>query len=559
MDLLKNVEFKENISKKMLEVALLNAIKYKGKANPGTVISGTLGFFPELKSDMKKLAMNSNKLVKEINNLTIEDQTDILLKINPKALEKEEKSIFDFLNISKEEKVTTAFPPGPEKYPHIGHAKALLLNYELAKKYGGKFILRFEDTNPGLVKEEFYKIMQEDFKWLNVKWDELVYASDYMELYYEKIRELLKKGLAYVSKSSSEEFREYKEKKITPKEYEQTPKENLELFEKMKEMQEGEAAVRLKIDINHKNSAMQDPIMFRIIKKEHARQKNKYSVWPTYDFQNSVMDGHFKITHRLRSKEFELRNELHRYIQRTLGYNETKIYEFARFNLKGVESSGRVIREKIQSKELTGWDDPRLTTLKALKRRGFLPEAIKEFVMGTGITKNEATLTWDDLIVQNKKLLEKNANRYFFVKDPVKIHLINAKKTVKLNLHPEHKKGGREIILNDHVFISKEDFENLKENKIYRLIEAFNVTYKEGKFVFLDENVNTFKQKGEAMLHYLTKETSIEASILLTDNTIINGLVEKPALDCGEVLQFERMFFAIKDTKSKDTFVFTHK
>jgi glutamyl-tRNA synthetase len=546
----------DEISKELVKLALLNAIKYKGKANPGTVISGALGFFPDLKNNMKDLALSANKITQNINALTIEKQEEVLLELDPTALDKKEHDLFAFLKINENEKVITAFPPGPEKYPHIGHAKALLLNYELAKKYQGKFILRFEDTNPDLVKKEFYDIMQEEFKWLGAKWDELVYASDYMELYYKHAEELIKKGEAYVCFSKPEEFKEFREKGISPPAHSNSPEKNLELWNNMKNLSPGECVVRLKIDMAHKNSTMRDPTIFRIIKTEHARHSNKYSVWPNYDFQNSIMDGYFNITHRLRSKEFELRNELQRYIQRLLGYKETNIYEFARFNLKGVESSGRVIREKIANNELLGWDDPSLTTLSALKKRGFQPEAIKSFVLSTGITKNESTLTWDDFILHNKRLLDKEARRYFFVEDPVKIKINNApKKQVKLKFHPDDTEYKRVFDVHDTFYISKKDFESLKPG-VYRLIETLNFEFDGTNFNYLDNEISTYKQKGKGMLHFVVDD--VTTSILMPDKTKITGFVEPAALATAnlKVIQFERFGFVCKND---DEFRFTHK
>ncbi|MFT4261353.1 MAG: glutamate--tRNA ligase [Candidatus Woesearchaeota archaeon] len=555
MDYYKGSLLDEKKNKELLKLALTNAVKYKGKANPGTVISGSLGLYPELKEDMKSLAISANNIVKNINSLDIQAQEELLLELDPDALKKEEHDLFGFLKIKKGEKVITAFPPGPEKYPHIGHAKALLINYELAKKYEGEFILRFEDTNPGLVKAEFYEIMQEDFKWLGVSWDKLVYASDYMDLYYKHAEELIKKGEAYVCFSKPEEFKEFREKGIEPPAYKNSVEKNLELWNNLANLNPGEAVVRLKIDISHKNSTMRDPTIFRILNEEHARHGNKYKVWPNYDFQNSIMDGYFNITHRLRSKEFELRNELQRYIQRLLGYKETSIYEFARFNLKGVESSGRVIREKILSNELIGWDDPSLTTLVALKKRGFQPEAIKSFVLSTGITKNESTLTWDDFILHNKRLLDKEAKRFFFVRDPIKIKIVGApKKTIKLHSHPDEKDGKREFNVHEDYYISKQDFDSLKPG-VYRLIECLNFEFDGESFKYLDNEISTYKNKGKGMFHFVIDD--VKGEVLMPTKELIKGFVEPGALSVakGKVIQFERFGFVCKN----DNFWFTHK
>jgi len=400
--------------------ALQNAIKFKGRANPGAIIGKVIGENPEV--DKKELAMKVNNIVKEVNSMSVEKQTEELQNSAPELLEKKEakeRDIFAFLKLDG--KVNTAFPPGPEKYPHVGHAKAILLNYMLAKQTKGKFILRFEDTNPKTAKKEYYDIMEENFKWLNVHWDELLYASDFMDMFYEKAEELIKNNLAYVDKSSQEEVKKSREKGTETKFRNNSVDENLELWKNIPNMKEGEAILRLKIDLKHKNSTMRDPTIFRIIDEEHPRQKNKYKVWPNYDFQNAIMDSHSNITMRLRSKEFELRAELQTWIQEKLNIKITKTYEFGRFNMKGVLSSGRVIREKVENKELIGWDDPSLTTLVALRRRGFLPEAIKNFVLSTGISKAEATMTWDDLIKHNKRLLDDSASRYSAIFDPVEL------------------------------------------------------------------------------------------------------------------------------------------
>ena len=344
-----NMTINNDVQTLIRKLALQNAVKYDGKANPGAIVGGVIGDFPELKSDMKTLMQEINTIVKDINSKSLEHQKEQLLEIDPAALDKKEHKVdlFGFLGINEGDKVRTAFPPGPEKYPHIGHAKALLMNYLLAQRYNGEFILRFEDTNPELVRAEFYQIMQDDFKWLGVKWDKLQRATDHMDLFYKKCEEILENGNAYVCTCNGETVKKTRETGEPCKCRSRSEEENLALWKKMPKMNEGDAIVRMKIDLKHKNSTMRDPTIFRILHTTHPIQGDKYKVWPNYDFQNSIMDGQFEITHRIRSKEFEMRNELQRYIQRLLGYNETNIYEFARFNLEGVESSGRIIREKI--------------------------------------------------------------------------------------------------------------------------------------------------------------------------------------------------------------------
>ncbi|MCF7871528.1 glutamate--tRNA ligase [Candidatus Woesearchaeota archaeon] len=547
------------------KLALLNAVKHNGKANPGAIVGGVIGTFPDLRSQIKQVMPKINELVAEINSLDFESQEKQLLEIDPDALENknEKRGIFDFLNIKEGEQIITAFPPGPEKYPHIGHAKACLVNYLLAKSYNGKFILRFEDTNPDLVRSEFYDIMQEDFKWLGVEWDDLVYASDYMDLYYGHCEKLIRSGDVYVCDCSPEEIKKGRETGESCSCRGLSVEDNLKRWAEMMLSAQGSFIARLKIDLKHKNSTMRDPTIFRIIDKEHARQGKKYRVWPNYDFQNSIMDGFLKVTHRIRSKEFEMRNELQRYLQNLLGYNETNIFEFGRFNLKGVEASGRIIREKVNLGELIGWDDPSLTTLRALRRRGFLAEAIKNFVISTGITKNEPVLTWDDLILHNKRLLDASANRYFFVDSPVDVRVSGAPhKEFSLNLNPSIKGGERKFVSNDFFFISKNDFNELEEGSLYRFMECFNVRYLAGSVLeFVDEDIDTYRRSGVGMLHYLPKDMDlVSVSVLMPDKSVKKGFAEPLVrnVSVGDVVQFERFGFCRLDNKENFSFWFTH-
>jgi glutamyl-tRNA synthetase len=547
----------------ILKYALQNAIKFGGKANPGKIIGKIMGEKPELRSQIKELQPKIMKIVQEVNAMSVDEQNAKLVEIAPELLEKKEvkeRDIFAFLRINDGDKVITAFPPGPEKYPHIGHAKAILLNYMLAKKYNGQFVLRFEDTNPTLVKKEFYEIMQENFKWLGIKWDKLIYASDYMDLFYKHAEKLIEDGGAYMCFCNPEQIRESRMKSIPCECREKSVQQNLNDWRKFDVMKAGEAILRLKIDLEHKNSTMRDPTMFRIIEAEHARHKNKYRIWPNYDFQNSIMDGESGITHRLRSKEFEMRNELQRYIQKLLGYNITNIYEFARFNLEGVESSGRIIREKIENNELLGWDDPSLTTLVALRRRGFIPQAIENFVISTGITKSESTLTWDDLIVQNRRLLDKSANRYFFIENPVKIKIENAPQlVVEHKLHPEHpERGTRKLNSKEDFYVTKEDFDNFKDGKMYRLMDCLNFI-KDEKLIYQSQDYSEFKKNGEKIMHYLPANGGlVDVEIMTPEKKTVKGFGEPLLIDLsvGDVVQFERFGFVRLDKIENNKLIF---
>ncbi len=553
----------QNREKQIRTLALDNAIRFNGRANLGSVIGKLISESPEVKKDMKALALDVQKVIDEVNSLSHDEQRETLEQLGPdlpdrkldRKKEKKERNIFGFLKIDRKAKVRTAFPPEPSKYPHIGHAKALLLNEQLAKTYRGSFVLRFEDTNPTLAKKEFYSIHIDNYKWLGVTWDRTEYASDHMKAFSAYAEMLITKGKAYVCTCSQEHIRMRRMKKTACRCRSNTAEENLSLWRLMAKMDEGQAVLRLRADMQSNNTAMRDPALMRVIKAPHARLGTKFRVWPTYDFENACMDGMQAITHRLRSKEFELRNEVQRFIQAELGLPETTIYEFARFNLEGVESSGRIIREMIARKQLIGWDDPSLTTLVALRRRGFQPGAIKNFVLGSGITKSEARLTWDDLIVQNRRVLDASARRYFFIGDRVRITVQDcAKKKAKLKLHPGSKKRERAFSLDGKFIIEKEDYERFENGRLYRLMDCCNIRKEEGRIVFDSEDVDVFRKSGTGIVHWLPlNDNLVDVEILMPDKTVKKGKAEKSArkIRQGEVVQFERFGFCRLDRKEK--------
>ena len=549
----------------ILKYALQNAVKYKDKANIGAVLGKVLAENPELRKRAKKLSDEIKKIVHDVNSLSLEKQKQELEKFHIKEPKKEKKDLFSIFEIRENEQVVTAFPPEPSKYPHIGHAKSIFLNYELAKKYNGKFILRFEDTNPKLADKGFYKIHLENYEWLGIKPNLVDYASDHMEDFYNLAKKMVTKGFAYLCTCSQEKIKKdrFEGKECTCRYL--LEQEHLKRFEELFKSAEGKMILRLKGYMQHENTTMRDPALLRVIKHKHPRHGSKYKVWPTYDFESSVMDGLQGITHRLRTKEFELRNELQNYIQNILGFKQTKIYEFARFNLEGVESSGRVIRELIKKKKLIGWDDPSLTTIVALKRRGFTPEAIKNFILSTGITKVEATLTWDDLIAHNKRILDARTGRYFFIHNAKEIKIEKApKQNVKLKLHPDSKEKLRELNTNDGFYIEKDDFKKFKDNKLYRLMDCLNFKKKGSKFIFHSLEYEKYKKEGHLIIHWLPKQKNlIKTEVLMSDKNLVKGIAEPMTkkLKENDVIQFTRFGFCRLDKKEKNKLVFwfTHK
>ena len=541
-----------------MKYALINAYLHKGKADVNAVIKKVLAENPSLRERIREVIKITKKVVEKVNKLSIQEQKRKIDELKIKIEKKIEKRELPELPNAIKGKVITAFLPAPTKYPHLGHAKAALLNYEYAKKYDGKFILRFEDTNPKEVKEEFYKAFENGLKWLGVKWDKKECISDFIPKFYKSAELLIKKGLAYVCLCKKDKIKRFRALKKECEHRYQDIEKNLELWKKMlTKFKEGKANLRLKIDMKHKNAVMRDPILFRIIEARHPRTGRKYRVWPTYDFGVSLMDGWEKISHRLRSKEFEIRKELHKHIQKIFGMKPPIIIEFGRLNLKGVPASGRVIKKLIEKGKLSGWDDPRLTTLLALKKRGFLPAAIKEFILSTGISKADAILEWEKLEAINRKYLDPIANRYFAVLNPVKISITNAP-TIKFTfskVHPE-KKRRRKILVNlKSIYIEKEDFIKYKGKEV-SLINLFTITLgKKAKFIAREVRYELPKIQW-------VSEPNVKGEIIMPNGKRRKIIIE-PAIKRekeNSFIQFVRIGFSkVHKLKRKIGLYFTHK
>ena len=550
------------MKKQILKHALANALEYKGRANIQAVLGKVLSEKPGLKNKIKQISKEIKKVVEEINTWEPDKQQAEYKKLGIKEKKKVEKPKDELPELpnAKKGKVVTAFVPEPSKYPHIGHAKSALINFLYAKKYKGKFILRFEDTNPELAKGEFYDAFIDGLRWLGIKWDKIDHISDHIPKYYEATEKLLKENIAYVCKCKQEIIKKLRFEMKGCEHREQSVEENLNLWNQMLEkLKEGDVSVRLKILMEHQNPNLRDPTIMRIIEHPHYRTNSKYRVWPMYDFGTSLMDGWEEITHRIRSKEFELRTELQQFIQKSAGIKSPHIMEIARFNLEGVPSSGRIIREMINNKELLGWDDPRLTTLMALKRRGFQPDGIKKFLVATGISKSESTLTWDMIESYNRSAIDKLANRYFMITDPVsiKVEASPVKTYAEEPLHPEFPdRGKRKIPVNvNKIFIEKKDLEKFSGMKT-RLIGLFNI-------MLAEESKHVSQELG----HEISKiqwvsDKNVPVKIVMNDGSIVKGLAEPDVakLKVDDIIQFVRFGFCrVDQVKPELIFYFTHK
>jgi glutamyl-tRNA synthetase len=545
------MELKELI----LKHALINAFLYQGKTKEDIVIKKVLAEKPELKEEIKKVVEIVKEVVKEVNSLSLEEQKKLMEKKGIKIELNEKKEELPELPKAEKGKVITAFPPEPSKYPHLGHAKAAFLNFIYAKKYQGKFILRFEDNNPKKVEKVYYKEFIKGLRWLGIRWDKIDYVSDFIPKFYEAVETLIKKNLAYVCLCKQKRIKKLRWERKECEHRNFSVQENLDLWEKMlKEFKEGEANLRLKGDMQSENATLRDPVLMRVIDHKHPRKN--YRVWPTYDFATSLMDVWERVTHRFRSKEFEIRKELQDYL-RSLFEWKTLTFEFGRLNIKGALTSGRKIRELMKKKELRGWDDPRLVTLAALKRRGFVPEAIKDFILKTGISKADAEIEFETLESINRQHIDKIANRYFAIFQPKIIKIVNPPNftKIKLKVHPEKKRYKELSIDWNEILIEKEDFEIFKNREV-GLIGLGKVILKE-ESEFLSTKVEKSLQK----IHWLCKPY-LKAKIVLPDAKEIEVLIEKNLRNEkeGKLVQLVRKGFCKIDKMGKEIILyFSHK
>lgn len=384
------------------------------------------------------------------------------------------------LKSGKHKSITTRFPPEPNGYLHIGHAKSICLNFGIAKKYGGKTNLRFDDTNPVKEDTEYVDSIKEDIKWLGFQWAEEHYASDYFEQLYLWACDLIKKGLAYVDDQSLEEMRENRGTVQTPGKNspyrDRSVEENLNLFERMRngEFPDGSKTLRAKIDMAHPNMHMRDPIMYRILHTSHHRTGDKWAIYPMYDYAHGESDSIEKITHSICTLEFDIHRPLYDWFIAQLGIFPSHQYEFARLNLNYTVMSKRKLLQLVKENHVNGWDDPRMPTICGLRRRGYTPESIRNFCEDIGVAKRDNIIDYTRLENALRDDLNKKAQRVMVVLNPVKLIIDNypegKSETLQAINNPEDETAGtREVSFSKELYIERDDFMENPPKKYFRM------------------------------------------------------------------------------------------
>ncbi len=474
-----------NTEKLIKTIALKNSVEHGGKAQSDAVIAKFVGLKPELRSQIKLLISEIKAVVQQINALSLADQKSLLEELLPSEVttkkqisDQKQQQLLPPLEGAVQGKVVTRFPPEPNGYPHIGHAKAAIIDEEYARMYGGKLILRFDDTNPLNEKIEYYNAITEGLKWLGVKPDIVKNTSDDIELLHNYGRRLIEADGAYVCICSQEMIHDLRARGI-PCECRRDPATALDRIGKLfnGSYEQNEAILRFKGDMADQNTAMRDPALFRIIDSDHPKLGNRVRIWPTYDFAAPIEDSIDGVTHAFRTKEYELRNALYFAILDRLCLRKPYLIEFSRLEFEGIPVSKRKIKPLIENGTIRSWDDPRLPTLSALRRRGFVAEAIRKFVLSLGLTLAETKPPFESLEALNRKIIDPISLRLFFVKNPVEMYVRGGPETeVVLKNHPtDANLGKRTVKVGDQFFISEDDAVGLKVGAEFRLIELYNV------------------------------------------------------------------------------------
>ena len=575
----------DDLQKLALKYALINAFQYGGTPNSKAVTGKIMAELPEMRKQAKDVISAVENAINLISNMSPKDIENKIKEVSPeffseKPKEKEVQKELPPLEGAEMGKVVTRLPPEPNGYPHIGHGMSFYFNYYYARKYDGKVILRFDDTNPKKEKLEYYEAIKQDLKWLKITWDQEHNMSDDMELYYKYALDLINMGKAYVCNCDAEYVSKLRfESKDCPC-VSNSIQDNLSLWKEMETSEEGKYSLRLRADMSSKNTVMRDPTMLRVVDHPHPIQGDKYRIWPVYDFACAIEDSVLGVTHVLRSNEFALRIELQDYIRGLLNLRNPKIIEYSRFTVKGAPTSKRLIRPLIEENLVSGWDDPRLVTIRGLKRRGITPEAIHMVAEEIGLSKSEPEIDWSLIESLNRKVIDSTSDRFYFVPDPINLDVIDASyQVIHLKKHPDFDRGYRDVQITGKFYISGNDAKELTKGQIVRLKDLYNIFIIDTqgnsiKAMHTDEKSSKDELSKVKKIQWVSDKrvnvSVIVPGILYEGEEInprsletVSGYGEEGIsnLKEGDIVQFERFGFVRVDKvePNKVTVILTHK
>lgn len=546
--------------------ALKNATLHQGSASEKSVLANLLAENAALRPKARELIPLASKIVSEVNSLPLEQQKkelDSLGIVIEKKVE-EERKLPPLQNADKYKKIRMRFAPAPSGPLHIGHVRALVLNGEYCKLYNGDLVIRLEDTNPGNIMPDAYNLIPADIKWIGYGPKEFYIQSDRIPIYYEYCEEMLENGFGYICTCRSEDFKALVEKNKPCPCRDLLPHEQMSRWDRMLNKEtgykEGDAVVRVKTDLSHDNPAVRDWPALRIIDTPHPRTGDSYRVYPLYNFSVSIDDHLMGITHVLRGKDHLVNTVRQSFLFKHFGWDFPEAIHYGKLNIANVSEEETVGLSKTKLKKAildgiyTGWDDPRLATLLALKRRGIAPEAIREMMFDMGCKQADATLSWENLYAYNKKIIDPIADRYFFVAEPAEVSIQPEVKEVEVELHPTDKsKGARKIPVSKTIFVSGKDFKQYQGKEV-RLLHLSNI-------ILEKRAISAPKEVKDTPKLQWVSEPNVPVKIFLPDGSTVSGLGE-PALGSlkpDTIIQLVRFGFCRVDSVGKEVVLyFTH-
>lgn len=549
-----------DLEKIVFKYALLNAAKHKGSANPGAVIGSIMANEEELRSKAKEIGPLAGKIVAQVNALSAEEQASEMKKYGVEVEEKKPKAKEVGLQElpGTHENIVLRFAPNPSGPLHIGHSRAAVPNAEYVKRHNGKLILRIEDTDPKRVFEPAYEMIPEDLAWLGINPDEIIYQSDRFEIYYDYARQLIEKGAAYMCTCDGATFKELKDNCKPCPCRDNSVEENLALWEKFDTMQAGEAVLRVKTDINHKNPAIRDWVAMRLVDEEHPRMGTKYRIYPMMNFSVSVDDHLMGMTHVLRGKDHLANSEKQKYLYDHMEWDLPEFIHYGRLKMEDIALSTSKAMAGIEDGTYSGWDDPRLGTLRAIARRGIDPRTIYNLITEIGVKMADSAISWKKIYGLNRNFVEPIANRYFFCEEPVEVSVNGYEDgdvTIERPLHADHMdRGNRLLSFDGSAYIAKADY----ADGLFRLMDAVNVEIAGEDVNYHSTSFEDARDVKARIIQWVPTKENVNVKIVMDDASVKTGLGEIALndLEVGDIVQFERVGFARLDEIKDDELVF---
>ena len=549
-----------DLEKIVFKYALLNAAKHKGSANPGAVIGSIMANEEELRSKAKEIGPLAGKIVAQVNALSAEEQASEMKKYGVEVEEKKPKAKEVGLQElpGTHENIVLRFAPNPSGPLHIGHSRAAVPNAEYVKRHNGKLILRIEDTDPKRVFEPAYEMIPEDLAWLGINPDEIIYQSDRFEIYYDYARQLIEKGAAYMCTCDGATFKELKDNCKPCPCRDNSVEENLALWEKFDTMQAGEAVLRVKTDINHKNPAIRDWVAMRLVDEEHPRMGTKYRIYPMMNFSVSVDDHLMGMTHVLRGKDHLANSEKQKYLYDHMEWDLPEFIHYGRLKMEDIALSTSKAMAGIEDGTYSGWDDPRLGTLRAIARRGIYPRTIYNLITEIGVKMADSAISWKKIYGLNRNFVEPIANRYFFCEEPVEVSVNGYEDgdvTIERPLHADHMdRGNRLLSFDGSAYIAKADY----ADGLFRLMDAVNVEIAGEDVNYHSTSFEEARDVKARIIQWVPTKENVNVKIVMDDASVKTGLGEIALndLEVGDIVQFERVGFARLDEIKDDELVF---